>query len=353
MLTLAQYKVGLRDKLDQMIVDEFRRDSVLLDRLMFDDAVAMNGSGSTLSYGYLKLKTPSGAGARPINSEYTPNDALREEETTHLIIMGGSYELDRVIQKTSGAIDEVQFQTKDKIRATANFFHYMALNGVETQDLTTGSYTAFNGLSKLLEGASTEMQSQLDISTWDDSDKNYFALIDEIEEMISGMSVKPDALLMNAKMRLKLISAARRAGYLTSSEDAFGRKVSAYDGILLLDMGEYYDKANATSKLAIPITNGATDLFAVSFDRDGFIGVSATGGAALIESRLPDFSNAKAVQTGSVEMLAGVALKNTKKAAVLRGIQIQASSNNAGGGGSGGGSDNGGSGGSGGEGGTT
>lgn len=62
------------------------------------------------------------------------------------------YELDRVVAKTSGALDEVAFQTRDKIKATANLFHYMALNGVERKDSTTGSYTEFNGLSTLLTG---------------------------------------------------------------------------------------------------------------------------------------------------------------------------------------------------------
>ena len=32
-ITLAEAKVGMADKVDQMIVDEFRRSSLLLDRL--------------------------------------------------------------------------------------------------------------------------------------------------------------------------------------------------------------------------------------------------------------------------------------------------------------------------------
>lgn len=75
MLTLAEYKTGLRDHLDQMVVDEFRRNSELLDRLIFDAAVAANGIGSTMNYGYLQLKEPSGAGTRAINNDYTANDA--------------------------------------------------------------------------------------------------------------------------------------------------------------------------------------------------------------------------------------------------------------------------------------
>ena len=89
-------------------------------------------------------------------------------------------------------------------------------------------------------------------------------------------------------------------------------------------MGEYYDKAAKMSKFAIPTTAGKTDIFAVNLDRDGFVGLTTQGGSSLIVSRLPDFSRPEAVQKGSVEMTAGVALKNTKKAAVLRGVQISA-----------------------------
>lgn len=34
MITLEEAKVGMADKVDQMVVDEFRRDSFLLDRLV-------------------------------------------------------------------------------------------------------------------------------------------------------------------------------------------------------------------------------------------------------------------------------------------------------------------------------
>lgn len=324
MLTLAEYKVGLRDHIDQLVVDEFRRNSELLDMLTFDAAVAANGSGSTLTYGYQRLITPSGAATRTINKDYTANEAKRKEELTHLVIMGGLFELDRVVAQTSGLNDEVQFQLKDKVKATASLFHYLALNGVEAYDEATGSYTQFNGLSKLLTGADTEKTSLVNVSAWTDEKTEAFALIDEVEEMIASMLAKPHALLMNRHMKVKLASAARRAGYLTREENAFGAPIETYNGIKLLDMGEYYDKAANESKFAIPTVGGKTDIFAVNLDRDGFIGVTTQGGSSLITTRLPDFARPEAVQKGSVEMTAAVALKNTKKAAVLRGVQISA-----------------------------
>ena len=60
-ITLAQAKVGMADKVDQQVIDSFRRSSYLLDNLVFDNAVSPGTGGSTLSYGYIQLKTPSTA----------------------------------------------------------------------------------------------------------------------------------------------------------------------------------------------------------------------------------------------------------------------------------------------------
>lgn len=320
MLKLSEYNIGKRTKLDTMVIDEFRRDSFLLDNLFFDDAVSANGNGSTLSYGYTKIATPSGASTRPINSEYTPNDAKRIEELTHLVIMGGSFQLDRVVALNAGAIDEVGFQLRDKIKSTAAFFNYMALNGVAAKDSATDSYTAFDGLTTLLTGADTEVTSAAVLTAIDNAKS--IAFLSEIDEMLSLMADAPDALVMNRKLLNKFKAAARLTSYFTQSEDAFGRAVDTYNGIPLIDAGSYYDKSTGTTVDAVPVASGKTDLFAINMSRDGFVGVTTQGGQGFITSRMPDFSNAAAVQLGSVEMVASVALKNTKKAAVLRGITL-------------------------------
>lgn len=104
-ITLAEAKVGMTNKVDQQVIDTFQRSSLLLDRLTFDNSISPGTGGSTLSYEYVQLLTPSTAAVRTINSEYTPGEAKRTEKTTKAIIMGGSFQLDRVIQSTSGAVD--------------------------------------------------------------------------------------------------------------------------------------------------------------------------------------------------------------------------------------------------------
>ena len=128
-ITLAEAKVGMAAKVDQQIVDMFRRSSLLLDNMVFDNAISPGTGGSTLTYGYIQLKTPSTAGVRSINGEYTPGEAKKEKKTTNAIIMGGAFQMDRVLQSTSGAASELAFQAEQKIKATANYFHNLVING--------------------------------------------------------------------------------------------------------------------------------------------------------------------------------------------------------------------------------
>ena len=121
-LTLEEAKVGYADKVDQQVIDEFRRDSMLLDELTFDDVISPTG-GSNLVYGYQRLETPSTAGTRQINAEYTANEAKRTKQTASPVILGGAFTIDRVIANTSGAINELDFQIKQKTKAGANYFH--------------------------------------------------------------------------------------------------------------------------------------------------------------------------------------------------------------------------------------
>lgn len=328
-ITLAQAKVGMADKVDQMVVDEFRRNSTLLDKLTFDDAVSPGTGGSTLTYGYTRLKTPAKAGFREINNEYTAQEAEREKKTVDLKIFGGSFQVDRVLANSSGAIDEVDFQLKEKIKAASNLFHYTVINGDSAVDSK-----AFDGLDKALVGTSTEINksSSIDLSTAAAVDANYKTFLDLLDEFLSELDGTPDILAGNGKLMTKIRACARRAGYLTPAEDAFGRKVETYNGIPLADLGYYVNAEGA----AVPcvgiidtrkpngtdIVTGLTDLFAMRTAMNGFHGVTVKGDK-IINTYLPDLNSPGAVKTGEVEMVAAVALKASRSAGVLRNIKVK------------------------------
>ena len=324
MITLQEAKVGMADKVDQKVVDTFRRSSLLLDKLVFDNAISPGTGGSTLTYGYIQLKTPSTAAVRQINSEYTAGEAKREEKTTKAVVMGGKFQIDRVLIGTAGAVDELAFQAEQKIKATANYFNNLVINGNKASS-GTGVLNTFDGLDKLLTGTETEITSAVDVSTEALMNANYNALLDEVDGFLSTLDGKPSMLLMNNKMLSKMRSAARTAGYYSKTRDEFGRQVETYNDIPMYDMGKYYNGTNTVDIIpetaATQSAEGKTDIYAVTIGLDGFHGVSPTG-SKVINSYMPDLSKPGAVKDGEVELVAGVALKNTNKAGVLRGIKI-------------------------------
>ena len=313
-ITLNEAKIGMADKVDQQVVDMFRRSSALLDGMVFDNVIAPGTGGSTLTYGYIQLKTPSTAAVRTVGSEYTPGEAKREKKTTNAVIMGGSFQIDRVLQNTAGAADEMAFQAEQKIKATANYFHNMVVNG----DTENGE---FDGLKKLLSGTANEISSTVALTTSAQLDENYNAFLDEMDAFLATLDGTASMLLMNTQMLIKLRSIARRAGYYERSTDDFGRTVETYAGIPMVDMGKYFDGENTLD--VIPTEGGKTAIYAVCLGLDGFHGISPQGSGVIV-SYLPDLNEPGAVKTGEVELVAGVALKNTLKAAVLKDIAIGA-----------------------------
>ena len=318
-ITLAEAKVGMADKVDQNVIDTFRRSNLLLDNLVFDNAISPGTGGSTLTYGYIQLLTPSTAAVRTINTEYQAGEAKRTEKTAKAVIMGGKFQIDRVLIGTAGAVDELAFQAEQKIKATSNYFNNLTING-NKEATGDGEVNTFDGLNKLLTGTENEITSEIDVSTSAKMDSDYNGLLDEVDSFLSNLDGKPTMLLMNEKMLTKMRAAARRAGYYASTRDEFGRQVETYNDIPMMDMGKYF---NGTNTVDIIPTNadGKTDIYAISIGLDGFHGISPTG-SKVIQSFMPDLTEPGAVKDGEVELIAGVVLKNTNKAGVLRGIKI-------------------------------
>ncbi len=315
----------MTNKVDQNVIDEFRRSSLLLNMLTFDDTISPGTGGSTLGYSYIMLKTPSTVTTRKINTEYAPGEAKREEKTSKAIILGGAFEVDRVIAETDGAVDEVQFQLQEKVKAGSNYFHNLVING--TKETSGDGYVTetFDGLRKILSGSETEITSESDLSTSALVDTNYNSFLDELDAFLSTLDGKPSILLMNNKMLTKVRACARRAGYYDRTKNDFGQYVETYNDIPMMDTGVYYDGTSTKDVIETTAPSssayGETSIYAVSLGLNAFHGISVDG-SKMLRTYLPNFKEPGAVKKGEVELIAGVVLKNSNKAGVLKGIKI-------------------------------
>lgn len=326
-MTLNDMKAGMTDKVAQQVVDIFLRKSEILQMLPFDNCVSPSG-GSTLTYSYMQKKLPSVAAFRALNTEYTASEATLEKKSADLKVFGGKFSMDRVLKQAEGQFNNMAYQIEEKIAAAISLFHYTMINGNATTDTKE-----FDGLDKMLAGTSTEFNGSavIDISTMSNLKTNADQLYEALQLLIK--STDADALLMNTSMIGKIQTMARILGYKTDSEEAFGKKVVAMDGVRFMDLGKHYTVSGSTvtgndcvkSGIARTISTaqtGLTDIYAVKFDvNDGFHAASLTGNSA-IRQYLPDFSTPGAVKGGEVEMVAATVLKNTAHAGVLRNIKI-------------------------------
>ncbi|MFG3118694.1 major capsid protein [Streptomyces sp. NPDC048197] len=336
MITLADAHLNALEDLDHLVIDEFRKSSWLLDNLTFHDAVNPAGGGSTLTYTYLRTVTERPASFRKYNSEYPVGEAKRAKYGVELAPLGGAFEIDRVLATIGpAATNEVTFQMEQTIKSARAFFCDQVINGVRVR--TPSEEEGFDGLDFALAGSDTEMGLGT-VTDWTgpglDTSSEQHAALDLLDEFLAQLDGVPSAILGNKQTIARVRSLARRSGYYTRSEDAFGRHIETYNGIPFIDLGA---KAGSSDPV-IPVearlidadgngegetVTGLSDLYALRLGLDGFHGVSTAGGQ-LVRTWMPDFNTAGAVKRGEVEMgPIAVALKATKAAAVLRNIRVK------------------------------
>lgn len=332
-ILLKDMKVGMNDKVAAQVIDTFVRKSEVLELLPFDNAVSPNG-GSTLTYGYVQKKLPSSTAFRALNTEYKASEAKMEKKSVDLKIFGGAFEIDRVIKDAEGQYNNMAYQLEEKITSAIGTFHNAMINGDSGVDANS-----FDGLDKFLVGQTTEFGTDtvIDLSTMAKLKENADVFYEALLKLINQTGAH--ALLANEGMKTKIQTVARVLGYKTESEEAFGRTITTIgEGkVRLIDLGNVVTTSGeGDSAVAVetPIINtksrtvasaettGVTDIYAVRFAvQDGFHGVTLTGNSG-VNTYLPNFKDSGAVKKGEVEMVACVALKNTKAAGVLRNIKI-------------------------------
>lgn len=337
-VTLAQAQVNTATDIDYAVIDNLRRSSWLLDRIVFDDTVTPGTNGAALSYAYTRLTSAAPSGFRALNSEYTPGQAARNRFSVDLKPIGGAFSLDRVLADLgAAATNEITFQMQQLLASIPVRYQQEIILGDTAVDAT-----GFDGLSKSLVGTTTEKTAGYVAASADWSPAGIVDQIsankrlDELDDWLSNIipsrvgsgdpmepgAVPPGqkAILGNTKSITRVRALARWAALYENSLDDLGRQIQMYRDWMLIDIGDRFDGASPI----IPITSGGlTDLYAVTFGLDAFHGATVAG-RQVVRTWLPDFSIAGAIKSGEAEMgPTAMVLKNTKSAAVLRGVKVQ------------------------------
>lgn len=316
-ITLAEAQKNVQDALQIGVIDEFRKSSYILDHLTFDDAVSPTGGGATLTYGYTRLTTQPTADFRSVNEEYAGQTVEKQRYTVDLKVFGGAFEVDRIIAGMGGIVDEVQLQIEQKVKAARALFNDTFVNG----DSATNA-KAFDGLDKALTGSDTEfiLPSMLDMSTAAKIRENYIDFMFYLDKFLKKLDGTPTFIGGNTDFISVIQLCAKLAGKEQTTKDDWGRQVTQYNGIPLVDLGT---KAGTNEDVVgTNLTTGISSLYFGRLGLDGLHGVSMAGQPP-VKTWLPDFSTAGAVKKGEVEMVAAIALKASKAAGKLTNVKIK------------------------------
>lgn len=314
-LTLAEAKQLSQDKLTNIVVDEFRK-SALLDVMIFDDTVKPQG-GESLTYAYNRITTQATAAGRAINSEYGAQETKTTRYTVDLKPFGGSFNLDRVIiNHETQVVNHIQFQIEQKIKATRALFADWFING------NSATPTQFDGINKAITGSSTELEptTTIDLSTSSNIDTNWKVFLDHLRKLRAKLDGAPSLYMMNTDMFGIFQSVMDRAGINLANKENYGDEVAIWGPSLVMALG---DKPGTANPIIGVDAYGETSIYCARIALDGVHGVSPEG-SPLVQIYLPDMTVPGAVKLGEVEMVAAVAVKATKSAGVLRGVQIVA-----------------------------
>ena len=319
-ITLAEAKLATVDAVELAVIDEFRKNSWLMDNMTFDDIVNPAGGGGVLTYGYRRLVTPAAAAFRELNSEYVDQHVTTERVSVDLGVLGGSFAVDRIIAGLGAAqAAAVQLNMSQKIKSTNALFNDAFINGDSAATLG-----AFDGIDKALTGSSTEFTPTAG-TDWSvvATREAGLAALRALRTAFNKLDGRPTAILTNEDGKAALESIADYVSQL-SELSAFGQTVTAWRGVPIIDMGAKSgsnDPIIPTSEVA-DSTLGTTSIYVVRLGLDGVHTVSTMGGR-VIRAWAPDFSTAGAVKRGEVEMgpVAPV-IRATKAAAVIRGIKV-------------------------------
>lgn len=292
--------------------------SPLFDLLPFDASVTPNPRQRTLRYPYAMLKAARVGKLRDWYTDYPPSFNEFVEADAVLRPMGDAFEIDRVFSDADP--DYVQENVDDFGPAIVGTFCDLAINGDNTADPRE-----FTGLSKILTGTSSEIDGSAINLTAGQTDAQYYEGLAAVKKYVNRIKAKglTPVILSGEDLGLRMETVGLRLGFVAKSQNTFGADINNFGGAAILDAGNVANGADGDfiGSPIIPVTGGLTDLYVVGFGLNGFHGVTLTGDKG-VKYYQKGKTDAGVIERYEGELVAGVALKDTQAAYVLRGVRV-------------------------------
>lgn len=313
-MTLAEMKKGVTDDLQKKIIDELGANDWFFSNIPFDPIAnpVSNGSGWTVSI--MKVENKATAAFRDYNGVYTETKETYKLVNISPKIYGNKIKLDRSSRNVSNLSNIVEQQFKAAVRAVKVGLSHEIINGA-----TSDNANQFDGIDVLLKSKATEVLADVsgfDISTYEKQKENAGKFEAIMLEFLGTLDRKPDALVCNTKVANAIKVMAKERGQHTQIPDGYGRFISAFDGIPIVEIKKH------GSEEPIPVSGNNTSLYAISFGEDALKLVGPNNGA-IIDAALPNFDLAGEQAYGLCETVVAPIIVNDRSCGVLRNLKIK------------------------------
>lgn len=310
-LSLVEAAKLSQNDLQRGVIETFIQESVVLDRIPL---LEIEGN----AYAYNVEDTLPGVEFRAVNSAYAESTGIVNQKTETLVILGGDADVDTFIQQTrSNLNDQRAVQTRMKVKAASYKYQDTFINGDTGSDAN-----AFDGLKKRITGSQKVAAATNGLPVIGANEAAQHAFLDKLDETISMVDGQVDALYMNASILAKLKSSARRLHFYDQTTDDFGRTVSTYNGIPMLDIGKTAAGADILPQTETQgnATGTTSSIYAVKFgtgEGDGGVTGLTNGGIQVKDLGEID---AKPVLRTRIEFFCGLGVFSGGAAARLHGV---------------------------------
>lgn len=299
-ITLIESAKTMDPGLNRAVIEIYAKESPILGVLPFMD---IGGN----AYKYNIEDTLPGIGFRGVNEAYPESTGVLNPKVETLAIAGGDADVDTFILKTNPGRRPIETSLKIKAMSLAWGAKFIKGDNI-------GSPAEFDGLQSRLVGnqvinnGATSGGDALSIFNLDRTIKQTY---------------NPTHILVDKGLTLLITQAARTTaigGFITYSKDEFGRQVTMYAGLPILEMGE---DNTGVSTLGFTEANpgggtpASSSIYVVSLNADTLFGIQS----GVIQARdLGELQSKPAVRT-RVEWFSGFVVSHPRAATRLRGIK--------------------------------
>lgn len=254
------------------------------------------------SFAWTRQVSLGTAGTRAVNGSYTEGTGAVEQRSVGLKIIGGDLDIDQYLLQTHGP-EHRAIQEQAKAALIAQTISWQIIKGSTT---AAGGATAdANGI----DGLQVRYGGGFGGNAVVDSGENAPQILlnggagdalslRDLDTAIQATE-NPTALLMAKKMRVNITAKLRTSGSISTSRDEFGRIVTSYNGLPMID-ADVLGTVSGLEQLGFNegASSNRTSIYVLSLTDMGLAMVTNGG----VQVRDLGEQNAKAVQRTRVEM---------------------------------------------------